>query len=139
MLVKRLMNLRSKSWPFLEPVDPVSMNAYDYFEVVKRPMDLGTVDKKLENNQYSTCAYLLYDVLSTFKNACLYNPPENKVHQLAQDMLKIVEEACVASPVLRTAYQFANRKLKDEESQASGDSCGSGEDQTSEKRDEPDT
>jgi hypothetical protein len=32
---------------FLAPVDPVALNIPAYFEVVKRPMDFGTVEKKL--------------------------------------------------------------------------------------------
>jgi len=34
------------SWPFIEPVDPVVLNLPDYFIVITKPMDLGTVSKK---------------------------------------------------------------------------------------------
>ena len=32
-------------WPFAIPVDPVALNIPDYFDVIKQPMDLGTIRK----------------------------------------------------------------------------------------------
>lgn len=32
--------------PFIRPVDPLQLNCPDYFEIIKEPMDLGTVEKK---------------------------------------------------------------------------------------------
>jgi len=40
------------AWIFHEPVDIVKLKIPDYFEVVKRPMDFGTIRKKLNNNVY---------------------------------------------------------------------------------------
>ena len=37
---------------FTEPVDHVALGLPDYPSIVKHPMDLGTVAKKLENNEY---------------------------------------------------------------------------------------
>eukprot|EP00897_Mesotaenium_endlicherianum_P001170 jgi/Mesen1/11053/ME000099S10494 len=34
--------------PFLEPVDPVALGASDYYEIVRTPMDLGTIRRGLE-------------------------------------------------------------------------------------------
>lgn len=39
---------------FTEPVDPVKYNIMDYFDIVSKPMDLGTIKKKLAHNCYST-------------------------------------------------------------------------------------
>ena len=30
-------------WPFLKPVDPVADHCPSYFDVIKNPMDLGTI------------------------------------------------------------------------------------------------
>jgi hypothetical protein len=38
---------------FQEPVDPKKFGISDYFEIVKNPMDLGTIKKKLTHNVYS--------------------------------------------------------------------------------------
>ncbi len=40
------------SWPFLTPVDTVKLGLPDYFKIVKHPMDINTVKKRLENNYY---------------------------------------------------------------------------------------
>ena len=40
------------AWPFCKPVDSVKLGLPDYFKIIKRPMDLGTVRKRLNNNYY---------------------------------------------------------------------------------------
>ena len=50
-----LPNIRKHkhAWPFQKPVDPVNLGLPDYFDVVKRPMDLSTIKKKIDRNEYS--------------------------------------------------------------------------------------
>lgn len=40
--------------PFLEPVDWKELELFDYPVIVKNPMDLGTVQRNLEQNKYET-------------------------------------------------------------------------------------
>lgn len=47
-------------WPFLKPVDPVALNLPDYFTVIKKPMDLGTVKNNLLEIQYTHFKYVLH-------------------------------------------------------------------------------
>lgn len=54
-VLKGLMGVRGKSEWFLEPVDHVRLMLVDYPRIVKRPMDLGTVRKKLEGGTYQVC------------------------------------------------------------------------------------
>jgi hypothetical protein len=37
----------SHSWPFQHPVNTVELNIPDYFDIIKHPMDLGTIKKRL--------------------------------------------------------------------------------------------
>ena len=37
---------------FHEPVDPIKLNIPNYLNIVKNPMDLGTIKKKLNMNFY---------------------------------------------------------------------------------------
>jgi hypothetical protein len=39
-------------WPFHSPVDTVKLRLPDYFTIIKKPMDLGTIKKRLDNNYY---------------------------------------------------------------------------------------
>lgn len=40
--------------PFLEPVDVIGLQLFDYHQKVKEPMDLETVQKKLKNKEYKS-------------------------------------------------------------------------------------
>ena len=40
-----------QAWPFNEPVDPVRLNLPDYFDVIKNPMDLGTIKVQIRGKQ----------------------------------------------------------------------------------------
>lgn len=45
----------------------------DYLSVITRPMDLGTVRRKLEERQYSRAEHVAADVRLVFANSRLYN------------------------------------------------------------------
>ena len=40
------------AWPFVKPVNAIQLGLPDYFKYITRPMDLGTVTKRLQNNYY---------------------------------------------------------------------------------------
>jgi E1A/CREB-binding protein len=67
-------------WVFNSPVDPVELGLPDYFEVVKRPMDLGTIRKKLDNGVYTKLEDFKYHVNLVFDNAMMYNPEGSVVY-----------------------------------------------------------
>lgn len=31
------------AWPFMEPVDPVAQDCPTYFDIIQKPMDIGTI------------------------------------------------------------------------------------------------
>lgn len=74
-------------WVFHDAVDPVALGLPDYFDVVKNPMHLELVKKKLENAIYSTMDAFARDVKLVFENAILYNGESSEVGALAQSML----------------------------------------------------
>ena len=41
------------AFPFYEPVDHVALKLTDYTKIIKTPMDLGTIRKKLDSDQYA--------------------------------------------------------------------------------------
>ncbi|KAG7536177.1 Bromodomain [Arabidopsis suecica] len=89
-LLRFLMEHRV-GWLFEEPVDPVKLEIPDYFSVIRKPMDLGTVKSKLLKNVYSNADEFASDVRLTFSNAMLYNPPGNEVHTIAKEIKEIFE------------------------------------------------
>ncbi|XP_057767437.1 transcription factor GTE10-like [Salvia miltiorrhiza] len=89
-LLNRLM-LQPHAWIFNKPVDVVAHKVPDYYDIIKHPMDLGTVKSKLLSNQYSTPIEFAADVRLTFKNAMTFNPPKHDVHIMAEMMNKYFE------------------------------------------------
>uniref|UniRef100_A0A804NNC0 Transcription factor GTE8 n=1 Tax=Zea mays TaxID=4577 RepID=A0A804NNC0_MAIZE len=88
-----LKSLMSHVWasPFLVPVDIVKLNIPDYFQIVKQPMDLGTIQKRMKAGMYSTPPEFAADVRLTFSNAMNYNPANNDVHLMAKTLSKNFE------------------------------------------------
>ena len=78
-------------WVFASPVDPVELNLDDYFDIIKKPMDLGTVQKKLEAGSYHAFGEFKADVRLTFDNAMKYNEDGTLVHNMAKELKKQFE------------------------------------------------
>ena len=51
-------------------------DAYGYSTIVKRPMDLSTIKRKIHDNLYGDVEDLSRDVILMFDNCLLYNTPE---------------------------------------------------------------
>ncbi|KAL8280827.1 hypothetical protein RQP46_006831 [Phenoliferia psychrophenolica] len=68
-----LMNQHPSSWAFTTPVNAAEVT--DYYDVIKEPMDLATMDRKLEANQYETLDDFVYDAKLIFNNCRQYNDP----------------------------------------------------------------
>ncbi|KAL9691780.1 hypothetical protein QQ045_012206 [Rhodiola kirilowii] len=89
-LLKRLM-AHQYGWVFNSPVDVVKLNLPDYINIIKHPMDLGTIKKKLSSGLYPSPLEFFDDVRLTFSNAMTYNPPGNDVHIMADTLNKLFE------------------------------------------------
>ena len=59
--------------PFLEPVDWKKWNMTEYPKVVKNPMDLGTVRKRLRNLKYNRVEEFAADIKLVWHNAKIWN------------------------------------------------------------------
>ncbi|KAJ9563493.1 hypothetical protein OSB04_008653, partial [Centaurea solstitialis] len=90
-LLERLMK-HKHGWVFNKPVDPLALGLHDYFDIIKHPMDLGTVKSRLDKNWYNSPMEFAEDVRLTFHNAMTYNPKGQDVHAMAELLLKLFEE-----------------------------------------------
>lgn len=59
------------AWPFSNPVN--SEDVHDYYDVIKEPMDLSTMEQKLEKDMYSTPQDFIKDMKLIFDNCRKYN------------------------------------------------------------------
>ena len=67
---------------FQAPVDPVALNIPHYRQVIKQPMDLGTMSNKLRLGEYGTANEFKKDFDLIVKNCLLFNPVGNPVRDL---------------------------------------------------------
>ncbi|XP_025411553.1 bromodomain-containing protein 3-like isoform X3 [Sipha flava] len=77
------------AWPFHQPVDAINLNLPDYHKVIKTPMDLGTIKKRLENNYYWCADECIQDFSAMFSNCYAYNKPGEDVVVMAQTLEKL--------------------------------------------------
>jgi len=78
--------------PFYYAVDPIRLNIPDYWDVIKRPMDMTKIKENLLNGNYKDAKEFTADVHLMFENARTYNPVGNPVHTLADRLEKNFEE-----------------------------------------------
>ncbi|XP_021903651.1 transcription factor GTE7-like [Carica papaya] len=77
---------------FNSPVDVVGLGLHDYLDIIKNPMDLGTVKSRLAKNFYDSPLDFAADVRLTFNNAMMYNPKGHEIYALADQQLTKFEE-----------------------------------------------
>lgn len=77
---------------FNAAVDPVALGLPDYFTVITKPMDLGTIKVRLHALAYTSQFAVAEDIRLVFHNAMKYNPARNGVHMSARDLLAFFEE-----------------------------------------------
>ncbi|KAL3849250.1 hypothetical protein ACJIZ3_011132 [Penstemon smallii] len=90
-LLQRLMK-HKHGWVFNEPVDAKALGLVDYHDVIKHPMDLGTIKTRLSQNMYNSPREFAEDVRLVFRNAMTYNPKGQDVHVMAEQLSQIFEE-----------------------------------------------
>ena len=61
----------------------------DYHRVIRFPMDLGTIKKRLENNYYWNAKECIQDFNTMFSNCYMYNKPGEDVVVMAQTLEKL--------------------------------------------------
>lgn len=77
---------------FMTPVDPVALNIPNYHSVIKKPMDLATMQKKLNDNQYEKAKDFEEDMRLIFKNCYKFNVEGDTVHSAGQQMERHFDE-----------------------------------------------
>ena len=87
VLLRKIVEHRSNREIFNSPVDVVALNIPKYRDIIKQPMDLGTIRRKLENQKYTHHTMFADDVHLVFENARTFNPKTHPVHEAATDLL----------------------------------------------------
>lgn len=69
---------------YREPVDPIKMNIPHYPQIIARPMDLGTIERRMKNNEYTDPQTVAEDFYLMVQNAVTFNGPDHLVSQEGQ-------------------------------------------------------
>ncbi|XP_027283572.2 nucleosome-remodeling factor subunit BPTF isoform X15 [Cricetulus griseus] len=80
--VLRSLQAHKMAWPFLEPVDP--NDAPDYYGVIKEPMDLATMEERIQKRYYEKLTEFVADMTKIFDNCRYYNPSDSPFYQCAE-------------------------------------------------------
>ncbi|KAK7096829.1 CREB-binding protein-like isoform X2 [Littorina saxatilis] len=89
--LEKLYRQDPESLPFRQPVDPVLLAIPDYYDIVKKPMDLATVKRKLDTGQYNYPWEYVNDVWLMFDNAWLYNRKTSRVYKYCSKLAEVFE------------------------------------------------
>lgn len=75
-----------QAWPFIKPVDRDEVP--DYYVAITSPMDLTTMEERLEQGTYATPNILIDDLKLIFSNCRKYNDPTTVYVKCAAKMEK---------------------------------------------------
>ncbi|KAK4226803.1 homeotic protein female sterile [Podospora fimiseda] len=78
--------------PFKDPVDPQRDGVPDYFDIIKKPMDLSTMKSKMDNKEYQSEDEFLTDMNQIFNNCYTYWKETDPMWAACQKLQKSFED-----------------------------------------------
>ncbi|KAJ9137697.1 Histone acetyltransferase GCN5-like protein [Pleurostoma richardsiae] len=94
-LLNDMQNHRS-SWPFLAPVSKDDFP--NYYRIIREPMDLGTMETKLEADQYASPEDFMKDARLMFDNCRKYNRRKSSYTKLAEGLEEFMRAEIMQVP-----------------------------------------
>lgn len=82
----------------------------DYFDIVKNPMDLSTIKRKLDTGQYQEPWQYVDDIWLMFNNAWLYNRKTSRVYKYCSKLAEVFEQEI--DPVMQSLGYCCGRKVR---------------------------
>ncbi|KAJ1717856.1 hypothetical protein LPJ61_007110, partial [Coemansia biformis] len=102
--ILRKISKHQSAFPFLRPVDVVLDGCPTYYDVIKHPMDLGTIKMKLEAPAgYSSPSEFEADIRLMFGNCYAFNPLGTPVHDMGKTVEAVFDTEWAKSGLSGTA------------------------------------
>ncbi|KAJ9566860.1 hypothetical protein OSB04_002826 [Centaurea solstitialis] len=125
-VVKKIMKMDAAE-PFNVPVNPVALGIPDYFDVIKTPMDFGTICSNLENGlKYMNSEDVYKDVQYIWENCYKYNNKGDYILELMKRVKKNFAKYWTAAGLYNEQQQGHSGDLKDGNVSSHGKTSKSG-------------
>ncbi|TYI38072.1 hypothetical protein ES332_A02G001400v1 [Gossypium tomentosum] len=108
-----LSNVRRDTYEiFAEPVDPEKVEGY--YEIIKEPMDFGTMRAKLHEGMYTSLQQFEHDVYLIPQNAMHFNSPTTIYFKQARAIYELAQKAfsCLKNDPKNLESEFSETKRR---------------------------
>ncbi|KAF0488722.1 Bromodomain-containing protein [Gigaspora margarita] len=102
------------AYPFYEPVDAAKLGVPDYYRIITRPMDLSTINTKLENDHYVNADEFEADIRLMFQNCYTYNGPGSDVYNMGKELEKVFDRKWAERPKVQARQESESESEADE-------------------------
>lgn len=92
-VLQELKDYKECSGPFLVKVN--KREYADYYEVIKNPMDLGTMTKKLKGCEYNSKREIVDDLNLIWANCFTYNVDPTNIYRIMGEKMKAKSDALI--------------------------------------------
>jgi len=116
-VLKYLLRHKHAAW-FADPVDPVGMGIPHYAEIIKTPMDFGTIKGKYKGGRYASAEAFAADVRLVFNNATTFNKGADEPVHVAAVQLGAKFEERFESAMEDALYESSDDDDEEEEEPA---------------------
>ena len=116
-VLKYLLRHKHAAW-FADPVDPVGMGIPHYAEIIKTPMDFGTIKGKYKGGRYASAEAFAADVRLVFRNATTFNTGADEPVHVAAVQLGAKFEERYADAMEDALYESSDDDDEEEEQPA---------------------
>ncbi|KAH8252372.1 hypothetical protein KR038_010343, partial [Drosophila bunnanda] len=110
------LNKKKFASDFMNPVDTEELQIPHYYTVIHRPMDVGTITKRVENNYYRDVEEAIADFRLLIRNCYMFNGVETVVYrkgvQLEKFFLRAIKNIPKGPPVPCNKDPMATCKLR---------------------------
>jgi hypothetical protein len=95
--------------------DWVKLEIPDYPRIIKRPMDMQTMRKKLDNHEYSNAQKFFDDFKLMIRNCFQFNPAGTPVNQAGIELQRVFDEKWRGLPQLHNVSEDEEEDEEEEE------------------------
>jgi len=92
MAILKKLQTHELAYPFLAPVDAVALGIPEYHKIITAPMDLGTIESKLDGGEYQDDRAFASDVRLVFNNCRTFNQPNSQIALDSEVLRKMFEK-----------------------------------------------